>query len=280
MHVILMAKTNPADKSNPTDKSKKYPELPLYLIAALFVLFIVIFTFVYGDLLPDQKPPSDENKSVSKTSSKNEFLASILTSDELAIVMTISNIAPSQSQLIYTCGVGFAGSWGALGKNISNLHLYVIEGDNCTYSTPIPSNKTNLTTVRQASECEAEYREKARFDIRYGPSSTIFTNRSAFVLIDETFGADCSFGIPQPLLTDTTAKAPAAENESIGLDDLINQRIDKTIIFVNETATANETTTANETLANATANETTTNETASATTETNTTANATTTNSS
>jgi len=247
-----------------SDKSpKKGREIPLYAVAALFILFIIGFYLFFPDLIPsDDKNTTKIDNQTQRTTTREVFLVNLIESDNLAIVMTVTDTTDSQAALIYNCGVGFSGSWGSMGKNISNLDLYVIEGDKCTYSTPSQRNLANESTVFTSDECTAAYADSTRFDIRFGPSSTIFTNRSAFVLIDERFGADCSFGIPRTLieslepvnLLDNLSNASDDSDKPFVLDDLINQRINKEITFVN--ATENETI-SNETVSNITASNTT-----------------------
>ena len=238
---------------------KKGKEIPLYLVAALFILFIIGFYFLYPDLIPsdDKNNTIDLNNSNQRTTTREAFLANLIESESLAIVMTITGTTADQAALIYNCGVGFSGSWGSMGKNISNLDLYVINGDVCTYSTPRQTNGTNKSVELTTDTCTADYADSTRFDIRFGPSSTIFTNRSAFVLIDQQFGADCSFGIPVTLieslepvnLLNTSNDLPDDLNKPFILDDLINQRINKEVTFVNATE--------NETVSNITASNTT-----------------------
>jgi len=184
---------------------KKESDIPLPIVAVVFVAFIVLLYYLYyGGLSP---LPSNSNQTGTNMSGNIQaFQASLLGSDEMGIMMNVTGLDTNRSRYVYACGAGLAGSWGKLGKNVSNLHIYVIEGDNCTSSSPVVAegSLSNATESRTSSECAAESAGMVSFDIRYGPGYSIFTDRTAYIFVDENFDQECSFrtsGSSQPVIT-------------------------------------------------------------------------------
>ncbi|VVB74104.1 Uncharacterised protein [uncultured archaeon] len=175
-------------------KEKDEFEIPLYAVAAMFVVFVVLFYYVQSGGI--STPPSSNSTPGQNLSGNIEgFQSSLLASDEMAIVMNVTGLESNYSRYVYACGAGLAGSWGKLGKNVSNLHIYVLEGDACTYSNPLMSANTvsNETESRTSADCMAESSAKVAFEIRYGPGYSIFTDRRAYIFVDENFEEECSF---------------------------------------------------------------------------------------
>lgn len=189
----IKKKTKKGKEEKRGRKEKQQPsDVAIYVLAALFLAFILLF---YMTL-----PPSDFEEETTITVPKNmspleEFMFTLSESDELAIVENITGAAGKQSQYVFVCGAGLAGSWGRLGRNLSTLHMYIIENENCIYSNPILVNETGeLFVTRTVPECIAEYENMPYFYIQYGPSFSVFTNSTAHIHIDETFEYECSFG--------------------------------------------------------------------------------------
>jgi hypothetical protein len=177
-----------------TQKKQEEFDVPLYVVVAMFVAFVVLFYYVQsGGISPT--PPSNQTQTQNVSGNIESFQASLLASDEMGIMMNVTGLDSNHSRYVYACGAGLAGSWGKLGKNISNLHIYVIEGDNCTYSNPLMSggSVSNATESRTSADCLAESSARVSFEIMYGPEYSIFTDKRAYIFVDENFEQECSF---------------------------------------------------------------------------------------
>ena len=204
-------------------KGAKSPEAPrktrvtkdmMFLAFALFVVFIVLF-WVFSTSKPIDGSNGGPDNTINYTGNMQEFSESLYNAESVSIVANVTGLEASSSQYVYACGAGLAGSWGKLGKNISMLSIYVIEGDSCTYSSPslTESQVSNDTFVKTSSECVAEI-ESANLDpthvtfyIKYGASYSIFNTKTAFIFVDESFADECSFRIPSSEATSVITSA-------------------------------------------------------------------------
>ncbi len=174
----------------------------MFLAFALFVVFIVLF-WVFSTSKPISSDIGKSDNAINYTGNVQEFSETLYNAESISIVANVTDLDASNSQYVYACGAGLAGSWGKLGKNISMLSVYVIEGDSCTYSSPSlnESQVSNETSVKTASECIAEIESAnlnpahVTFYIRYGASYSIFSVNTAFIFVDESFTDECSFRI-------------------------------------------------------------------------------------
>jgi len=192
---------------------KESGELPVYLIALLFVAFIVIFAFFYGQRIPSQ--PSNQTNQTGTGAALEKFLENLQASQELGIVMNISDTNSSHVKYVYACGAGLAGSWGRLGKNISSLNIYVVNETGCIYSNPSLQNQTVIKTI---DECVSENRNRTFFDIRYGASYSVFTPTVEYIFVDETFTDECSFraaAVYSGLGNQTASSANQSANQTV-----------------------------------------------------------------
>ncbi len=206
-------------------ENKQSKEIPMYIIVGLFVIFILAFYFTQGSKIPS----ADKNQSPSGASLQ-KFSETLQASNELGIVMNVSSAAADQARYLYACGAGLAGSWGKLGKNISNLHIYVVSDSECTYSNPILQNNTITKTPK---ECVDENANRTYFDIKYGASYSIFTDHVAYLFVDETFEQECKFEVSQ---------STGAETGTVSDNQTIIQAVNQTS-QVGENMSKNATTT-------------------------------------
>ncbi|MCS7109317.1 MAG: hypothetical protein NZ903_00785 [Candidatus Micrarchaeota archaeon] len=178
------------------DVSFKKSEV-LFLVFSLLIIFIVLFWIFQNPI--EQRKPSFENVSKGNIA---EFSDSLLYSDGLIIIENVSGLSEDKARYIYACGAGFAGSWGRIGKNISNLYTFVFTEKDCTYSSPMVKDNEilNTSTTTDIESCvekinEMQERGFVVFDIRYGPNYNIYETKKAYVFINEEGDAYCSFRI-------------------------------------------------------------------------------------
>lgn len=179
----------------------KKSEVPLAVVALAFIILIVLVYFLWSNFL--SPTPSGFSKVASIPSQQGQnmsgniqtFLVSLNASDDLSILMNVIGLDTNHSQYVYACGAGFAGSWGQIGKNISNLRIYVVDGDNCTFGGPVVkgSSLSNTTESEPASACASAAAKTVSFFIAYGPSYSIFTDTAAYIFVNENFTSGCSF---------------------------------------------------------------------------------------
>jgi hypothetical protein len=205
---MIEVHTMAQDKKDNNAEKGRTPEIPIVYVAAFFIIFIALFYFiVQGGITPPVTSTQNQSQGQNMSGDINSFRDSLMAADSMGVVMNVTDINSSTAKYVYACGAGLSGSWGKLGKNISNLYIYVIDGDSCTSSRPIMTegNVSNATESKTSAECAAENRDRVAFDIRYGPGYSIFTERTAYIFVDETFVDECSFQLSgqenQPVLT-------------------------------------------------------------------------------
>lgn len=178
-----------------TQKKNEEFDIPLYVVVVMLLAFVVLFYYVRPGGISPVSPASNQTQSLNMSGNIESFQASLLATDEMSIIMNVTGLDSNHSKYVYACGAGLAGSWGNLGKNISKLYLYVIEGDNCTYSSPTMSENqlSNATSSSTAAGCMTDAANRVSFEITYGPGYSIFTERKAYIFVDEKFDQECSF---------------------------------------------------------------------------------------
>ena len=176
------------------NKKDEAVEIPLYVVVAMFIVFVVLFYYVQSGGI-SATPSFNQTQGLNMSGNIEGFQASLLASDEMGIVMDVVGLDSNHSRYVYACGAGLAGSWGKLGKDVSKLHIYVMDDSGCTYSNPLMSEGTvsNATESRTAAECMADSASKVSFEVKYGPGYSIFTDRRAYIFVDENFEEECSF---------------------------------------------------------------------------------------
>jgi len=119
------------------------------------------------------------------------FFATLSNSERFAVVMNTTNAQGDESQALYICGAGMAQSWGAIGKNVSYMANYVLQGDICIKGVP----GENSTTASNADACVAEYSSIPYVMISYGRPASYFSNTSweISVNMDYVNQSQCGF---------------------------------------------------------------------------------------
>ena len=201
-----MKKENEERKEKKEEKEEKEKEkkgkrekkfiLSLILILALIISFFGIYLFSKSK----EERVQTTNQTISETNKTNQtneikfelekFLDNLKEAESLAIVENLTKCNQNEKVLIMTCGVGLAQGWGESGKNISKLWIYVIENGNCSYGSvgEIENNTADF--------CYEMYKDDVMFYLTCGPSSTIFEEKKANVLIDKSFEKKCKLFIP------------------------------------------------------------------------------------
>lgn len=209
----------------------------LYIVAGLFVLFMIIFIAMRGQGQPLTNSSQGQDQNSSLRAPRNmtgleEFKLTLQKTETLAIIENVTDIPENKTYLVINCGTSLVGSAAYLEKNTK---LFQIFGENCTLNVPpqtiyyncseeAPINTIKLnnsesvlgnntcaamsrSTTQQMStqECIAQYADSVYFYIQYGPSFSTFTNTTATIYIDETSNGECTFGIPEDTTQTTTS---------------------------------------------------------------------------
>jgi hypothetical protein len=185
--------------AKPRGKGKPWHD-SLYIVAGLFVLFMILYIAMRGQgpLTNSNQSQNSSLKAPRNMTGLEEFKLTLQKTGEIAVVQNFTGISGNQSQSVAMCAAGLAGSWGEIGGELSKLHIYAIEEGRCLYSTPILVNATGKLYVEKTiDQCVSEYKNMPYFYVSYGPSFSIFTSTSAEIYVDETFKGDCIFGIPE-----------------------------------------------------------------------------------
>ncbi|MEM3408170.1 MAG: hypothetical protein QXW80_02330 [Candidatus Micrarchaeia archaeon] len=178
----------------------------LFLGFALLVIFIVLFWIL-------QTPPQQVNTETKNKVRGNieQFKESLLNAEGIIIIDKVTGLSSDKAKYIYACGAGLAGSWGKIGKNISNLYTFVIDGEECTYSSPrlINNELSHESTATNTNECIKKIREMQKnplyvtFEINYGPLYSIYETHAAYLFVNEDFVEECSFRTSETVPTIT-----------------------------------------------------------------------------
>jgi len=202
-----------AKKREKAPKRSRVTKDMMFLAFALFMIFIVLF-WVFSTSKPVDGNSGFDSK-IDYTGNIQEFSESLYSAESIAIVANVTGIGANLSQYVYACGAGLAGSWGKLGKNISMLSIYVIEGEDCTFSSPkiTGSQVSDATSLKSARECMEEVSSAnldpthVSFYIQYGALYSIFNAKTAFIFVNEDFRDECSFRIPSSESTSVLTSA-------------------------------------------------------------------------
>jgi len=173
----------------------------LFLTFAFLIVLLILFYIL--STVP--QPINIKNETSTKfTGSVQDFTLSLQNAEKMIIIENVSDLTSNNSRYVYACGAGLAGSWGKIGKNISNLYVYVIDGDSCLSSTPkLVDNQLESETQKTTLQCQNEIADfesdpsTVLFYINYGPSVTRFSTKSALILVDKDFTDECSFRFPE-----------------------------------------------------------------------------------
>ena len=173
----------------------------LFLTFAFLIVLLILFYIL--STVP--QPINIKNETSTKfTGSVQDFTLSLQNAEKMIIIENVSDLTSNNSRYVYACGAGLAGSWGKIGKNISNLYVYVIDGDSCLSSTPkLVDNQLESETQKTTLQCQNEIADfesdpsAVLFYINYGPSVTRFSTKSALILVDKDFTDECSFRFPE-----------------------------------------------------------------------------------
>ncbi|MEM4590177.1 MAG: hypothetical protein QXK21_02840 [Candidatus Micrarchaeia archaeon] len=178
----------------------------LFLGFALLVIFIVLFWIL-------QTPPQQVNTQTNSTVRGNieQFKESLLNAEGIIIIDKVTGISSEKAKYVYACGAGLAGSWGKIGKDISNLYTFVIDGEECTYSSPriINNEISHESTATNTNECIKKIKEMQKnplyvtFEINYGPLYSIYETHAAYLFVNEDFVEECSFRTSETVPTIT-----------------------------------------------------------------------------
>jgi hypothetical protein len=181
--------------------SRRVSKDMLFLTFAFLIVLVILFYIL--STVPQPIKIKNET-SIKFTGSVQDFALSLQNAEKMIIIENVSDLTSENAKYIYACGAGFAGSWGKIGKNISNLYVYVIDGDSCLSSTPkIVDNQLQSETQKTTLQCQNEIADFERdpstilFYINYGPSITRFSTKSALILVDKDFTDECSFRFPE-----------------------------------------------------------------------------------
>jgi hypothetical protein len=171
-------------------KAEEIIEQKNFIIVALLV---IAFIFIFAYFISSSETFKKSEIKLSQNSEYEEFKKVLLASDSLTIIENLTDVPESRRYLVINCGTGLARSWGSIGKNISKLSIYVINGNECYYSYPTMINVTGkLYELRNLSECRYS---SPYFYISYGQPSSVFTNDSATIYVDESYGGECFFAL-------------------------------------------------------------------------------------
>lgn len=178
----------------------------LFLGFALLVIFIVLFWIL-------QTPPQQVNTQTNSTVRGNieQFKESLINAEGIIIIDKVTGISSEKARYVYACGAGLAGSWGKIGKDISNLYTFVIDGEECTYSSPRITNNelSHESTATNTNECIKKIKEMQKnplyvtFEINYGPLYSIYETHAAYLFVNEDFVEECSFRTSETVPTIT-----------------------------------------------------------------------------
>lgn len=178
----------------------------LFLGFALLVVFIVLFWIL-------QTPPQQISTPTNSTTRGNieQFKESLINAEGIIIIDKVTSLSSEKARYVYACGAGLAGSWGKIGKNISNLYTFVIDGEECTYSSPriVNNELSHESTATNTNECIKKIKEMQKnplyvtFEINYGPLYSIYETNAAYLFINEEFTEECSFRTSETVPTIT-----------------------------------------------------------------------------
>lgn len=199
VHTKEEKETRAEKKISASEKSERNRRDLLFLGFALFVVFLVLFWILQNSPKPTvQTLPT-------KKSNIEDFKVSLLNAESMLIVENVTDLTSGNARYVYACGAGLAGSWGKIGKNISSLYIYVIDGNECTFSSPSITNNelSNESTVTTTEECMNRIAEMQKndlavtFEIRYGPLYSIYETNKAYLFVNEDFTEECSFRLSE-----------------------------------------------------------------------------------
>ena len=194
-----LSRENKSQNKSESRRERKSSRDLLFLGFALFILFIIFFWILSNP--KSASPATSPNPRIN--GSIQEFKESLINAQTLAIVEDVTSLPSNNTRYVYSCGAGLAGSWGKIGKNISNLYVFVIDGNECTFSSPklVENQLSNESTVVTKEECMSMIKQldenptHVTFYIQYGPLYSLYYTKTAYLFVNEQFGEECSFRI-------------------------------------------------------------------------------------
>jgi hypothetical protein len=177
-------------KKGEEKKNEALEKKNFIFIALLAIIFVIIFSYFVSQSETFKKPVIEVPRNMS---GYEEFTKNLFYADSLSIVENLTDVPENLRYVVINCGSGLAKSWGDIGKNISKLYIYVINGNECYYSYPTMVNVTGkLYELRNLSECKYT---TPYFYISYGSSFSIFSKDNAIIYVDENYKGECFFQI-------------------------------------------------------------------------------------
>lgn len=169
--------------------------------AVLAVLFAAFFSILLSGcaLLT---PPLQQGNTTNNThdyriyGDPSVFFDSMSKSSDFSVVMDITDAQGDKNPYVFLCGTGIVTSWVGLGKNVSYLTNYVIDGDSCIKGTPTLNETINTT----ASACAEEFMQHPYAQVSYGQPESYFSNLSWKMIVNEEYmqRSECGFSQSQP----------------------------------------------------------------------------------
>jgi hypothetical protein len=183
-------------KAGGEDKISRLEQKNFIIVAVLAIVFVIIFSYFVSQSETFKKPVIEVPRNMS---GYEEFTKTLFYADSLSIVENLTDVPENLRYVVMNCGTGLAKSWTEIGKNISKLYIYVINGNECYFSYPTMVNVTGkLYEVRNISECNYS---SPYFYISYGSSFSIFSKNNAIIYVDENYKGGCFFKITNETMT-------------------------------------------------------------------------------
>jgi len=162
----------------------------------LLLLFAIAFSLILSAGCLQTNPPMNETNTTHEYKvfgDPSVFFASLSKSKNISLIMDLTNTEGEDRQAVIACLIGVAKSWGELGKNVSFMTNYAIEGDTCLKGVP----GINETTATSTSACVAEYTTPGipYVAVSYGQPESYFSNSSWRIIVNKEYMkiSDCGF---------------------------------------------------------------------------------------
>ena len=170
-----------------------HPAVLAALFAAFFSLLLPGCVFLTQ---PPQENATNSTHDYRIYGDPSVFFDSMSKSRDFSIIMDITDAQGDKNQYVFLCGTGIVASWVELGKNISHLTNYVIDGDSCIKGVPTLNETINTTT----QACREEFIQYPYAQVSYGQPESYFSNSSWNMIVDEEYmkRSECGFSQSQP----------------------------------------------------------------------------------
>ena len=167
--------------------------------AVLAVLFAAFFSLLLPGCAFLAQPPQENTTNQTHDyriyGDPSLFFDSMSKSRNFSVVMDITSAQGEKNQYVFLCGTGIITSWVGLGKNVSYLANYVIDGDSCIKGIPTMNETINTT----AAACTEEFTQHPYAQVSYGQPESYFSNSSWKMIVDEEYmrKSECGFSQSQ-----------------------------------------------------------------------------------